>query len=140
MVRTGRGRWGRALALGMGAGVLPAALLAPPLWAQEARIGYDIPSQPLARALMRFSQVSGMQVFFDPAALRGKTSPGAQGALTRGQALAALKEHGMQINEVSPEEIQRMREQAQPAIQTVIDAVGQELFDQVQAEVEKAAR
>ena len=53
------------------------------------------------------------------------------------QALAALKEHGMQINEVSPEEIQRMREQAQPAIQTVIDAVGQELFDQVQAEVEK---
>lgn len=56
------------------------------------------------------------------------------------QALAALKERGMQINEVSPEEIQRMREQAQPAIQTVIDAVGQELFDQVQAEVEKAAR
>lgn len=90
MVRTGRGRWGRALALGMGAGVLPAALLAPPLWAQEARIGYDIPSQPLARALMRFSQVSGMQVFFDPAALRGKTSPGAQGALTRSQALAAV--------------------------------------------------
>jgi len=56
------------------------------------------------------------------------------------QALAALKERGMQINEVSLEEIQRMREQAQPAIQTVIDAVGQELFDQVQAEVEKAAR
>jgi len=56
------------------------------------------------------------------------------------QALAALKERGMQINEVSPEEIQRMREQAQPAIQTVIDAVGQELFDQVLAEVEKAAR
>ncbi len=55
------------------------------------------------------------------------------------QALAALKERGMQINEVSPEEIQRMREQAQPAIQTVIDAVGQDLFDQVQAEVEKAA-
>lgn len=55
------------------------------------------------------------------------------------QALAALKERGMQINEVSPDEIQRMREKAQPAIQTVIDAVGQELFDQVQAEVEKAA-
>ena len=55
------------------------------------------------------------------------------------QALAALKERGMQINEVSPDEIQRMREQAQPAIQTVIDAVGQDLFDQVQAEVEKAA-
>ncbi|MBK3867275.1 DctP family TRAP transporter solute-binding subunit [Pseudomonas stutzeri] len=56
------------------------------------------------------------------------------------QALAALKERGMQINEVSPEEIQRMREQAKPAIQTVIDTVGQDLFDQVQAEVEKAAR
>ena len=56
------------------------------------------------------------------------------------QALAALKERSMQINEVSPEEIQRMREQAKPAIQTVIDTVGQDLFDQVQAEVEKAAR
>ena len=55
------------------------------------------------------------------------------------QALAALKERGMQINEVNAEEIQRMREKAQPAIQTVIDAVGQELFDQVQTEVEKAA-
>lgn len=64
---------------GLGTTVLPAALLAPPLWAQEVRIGYDIPSQPLARALMRFSQASGMQVFFDPAALRGRASPGAQG-------------------------------------------------------------
>ena len=56
------------------------------------------------------------------------------------QALATLKERGMQINEVSADEIQRMRERAQPAIQTVIDAVGQELFDQVQAEVEKASQ
>jgi TRAP-type C4-dicarboxylate transport system substrate-binding protein len=56
------------------------------------------------------------------------------------QALAALKEQGMQVNEVSPEQIRRMRERAQPAIQTVIDSVGQELFDQVHAEAEKAAR
>ncbi len=56
------------------------------------------------------------------------------------QALAALKEHGMQVNEVSPEQIRRMRERAQPAMQTVIDSVGQELFDQVRAEAEKAAR
>ena len=90
MVTNTKRRWGRALALGMGTAVLPAVLAPQPLWAQEARIAYDIPPQPLAGALMRFSQVSGMQVFFDPAALRGKSSAGARGALSRGQPLAAL--------------------------------------------------
>ena len=54
------------------------------------------------------------------------------------KALAQLKEKGMQVNEISAEEVQRMREQAQPAIQKVIDNVGAELFQQVQAELEKA--
>ncbi|PAU65420.1 ABC transporter substrate-binding protein [Pseudomonas sp. PIC25] len=54
------------------------------------------------------------------------------------KALAQLKEKGMQVNEISAEEVQRMREQAQPAIQKVIDTVGAELFQQVQAELEKA--
>ncbi|ARU88611.1 TRAP transporter substrate-binding protein [Pseudomonas sp. M30-35] len=56
------------------------------------------------------------------------------------KALAELKENGMQINEISPAEIERMREAAQPAIQQVTDTVGQQLFDQVQAEVKKAAQ
>lgn len=90
MVTTTNRRWGRALVRGMGAAMLPAMLVAPPLRAQEARIAYDIGPQPLARALMRFSQVSGMQLFFDPAALQGKTTLGARGALSRSQALAAL--------------------------------------------------
>ncbi|MDV5861432.1 TRAP transporter substrate-binding protein [Pseudomonas mendocina] len=55
------------------------------------------------------------------------------------RALAELKDKGMQINEVAPAEVQRMREQAAPAIQKVVDTVGQQLFDQVQAEAEKAA-
>lgn len=55
------------------------------------------------------------------------------------RALAELKDKGMQINEVEPAEVQRMREQAAPAIQKVVDTVGQQLFDQVQAEAEKAA-
>jgi tripartite ATP-independent transporter DctP family solute receptor len=56
------------------------------------------------------------------------------------RALAQLKDKGMQINEVAPAEVQRMREQAAPAIAKVVDTVGQQLFDQVQAEVGKAAR
>ncbi|PKM32457.1 MAG: ABC transporter substrate-binding protein [Gammaproteobacteria bacterium HGW-Gammaproteobacteria-12] len=55
------------------------------------------------------------------------------------RALAELKDKGMQINEVEAAEVQRMREQAAPAIQKVVDTVGQQLFDQVQAEAEKAA-
>ena len=56
------------------------------------------------------------------------------------EALAKIKEHGMQVNNVSPEEIQRMREQAKPAIQTVVDTVGEPLFNEVQAEIEKAPK
>jgi tripartite ATP-independent transporter DctP family solute receptor len=55
------------------------------------------------------------------------------------RALAELKDKGMQINEVEAAEVQRMREQAAPAIQKVVDTVGQQLFDQVQAEAGKAA-
>ncbi|WP_339490737.1 TRAP transporter substrate-binding protein [Pseudomonas sp. EL_65y_Pfl2_R95] len=56
------------------------------------------------------------------------------------KALAQLKENGMQINEISPAEVERMREKAKPAIQQVTDTVGQQLFDQVQTEVKKAAQ
>ncbi|MCQ4320639.1 TRAP transporter substrate-binding protein [Stutzerimonas stutzeri] len=56
------------------------------------------------------------------------------------QALAKIKEQGMKVNKVSAEEIQRMREQAKPAIQTVIDTVGEPLFNEVQAAIEKAPK
>ncbi|WP_434458631.1 TRAP transporter substrate-binding protein [Stutzerimonas urumqiensis] len=54
------------------------------------------------------------------------------------KALAALKEEGMKVNKISPEVTQQMREKAQPAIQSVIDRVGEDLFQEVQAELEKA--
>ena len=56
------------------------------------------------------------------------------------EALAKIEQQGMQVNKVSAEEIQRMREQAAPAIRTVIDTVGEPLFDAVQAEIEKAPK
>uniref|UniRef100_UPI003569D2FC TRAP transporter substrate-binding protein DctP n=1 Tax=Pseudomonas sp. TaxID=306 RepID=UPI003569D2FC len=55
------------------------------------------------------------------------------------KALAQLKDNGMQVNQISDEEVQRMRERAKPAIQQVIDTVGQPLFDQVQAELAKTS-
>jgi len=56
------------------------------------------------------------------------------------EALAKIKEQGMEVNKVSPEEIQRMREKAKPAIQTVIDTVGEPLFNEVQAAIEQAPK
>ena len=56
------------------------------------------------------------------------------------EALAKIKQQGMEVNKVSPEEIQRMREQAKPAIQTVIDTVGEPLFNEVQAAIQKAPK
>ncbi|WP_404441443.1 TRAP transporter substrate-binding protein [Stutzerimonas chloritidismutans] len=72
-----------------------------------------------------------------------KTSRDSERADTRAEAqeaLAKIKEQGMEINKVSPEEIQRMREQAKPAIQTVVDTVGEPLFNEVQAEIAKAPK
>ncbi len=46
-----------------------------------------------------------------------------------------MAKHGMQINEVSDAEHDRMRERVQPVWQMFIPSVGQELFDQVQAEL-----
>jgi tripartite ATP-independent transporter DctP family solute receptor len=56
------------------------------------------------------------------------------------KALAQLQANGMQVNQISAEEIQRMRDKAQPALQQVVDTVGPKLFEQVQVEVQKAAQ
>lgn len=47
----------------------------------------------------------------------------------------AMAKHGMEINEVSDAEHDRMRERVQPVWQMFIPSVGQDLFDQVQAEL-----
>ncbi|MFV0283567.1 MAG: TRAP transporter substrate-binding protein [Castellaniella sp.] len=47
----------------------------------------------------------------------------------------AMAKHGMEINEVSEAEHDRMRERVQPVWKMFIPSVGQELFDQVQAEL-----
>jgi len=61
-----------------------------------------------------------------------------QREVARAQADSAkevMAKHGMQINEVSDAEHDRMRERVQPVWQMFIPSVGQELFDQVQAEL-----
>ncbi|WP_323718089.1 TonB-dependent siderophore receptor [Paracoccus aminovorans] len=88
--KTARRRARRILALSMGSALVPLALAGMPAQAQEARTSFDIAPQPLARALVQFSAATGTQLFFDPATVRGKSSPGVRGALTRGQALSAL--------------------------------------------------
>ncbi|MDY0310002.1 MAG: TRAP transporter substrate-binding protein [Castellaniella sp.] len=47
----------------------------------------------------------------------------------------AMARHGMEINEVSDAEHDRMRERVQPVWQMFIPSVGQDLFDQVQSEL-----
>lgn len=54
------------------------------------RSSYDVPAQPLSRALVAFSNVTGAQLFFDANLVRGKSSPGAHGSLTRSEALGRL--------------------------------------------------
>jgi len=54
------------------------------------------------------------------------------------KALDQLKADGMDVTVMSPEEVAKLREKAAPVTQTVIDSVGQPLWDEVQAEIKKA--
>lgn len=49
----------------------------------------------------------------------------------------ALAKHGMQINEVAPEEIERMREQVRPTVDKLVAEYGPELMAEMNAEIAK---
>lgn len=68
-----------------------------PAYAQPAettsragRISFNIPSQSLSKALIAYSGVAGVQLFFDANLVRGKNSPGLRGSFTRNEAIAQL--------------------------------------------------
>lgn len=52
-----------------------------------AKTSFDIRPQPLAQALVQFSNSTGVQLFFNADLARGINSQGAQGSLTRAEAL-----------------------------------------------------
>ncbi len=58
--------------------------------AASVRPSFDIPAQPLSRALVQFSNASGVQVFVNAGVVNGINSPGASGALTPAVALNRL--------------------------------------------------
>lgn len=74
----------------------PSALLSParaqstPAGARDERMSFDIGAQSLSKALVAFSHATGSELFFDAGLVRGRTSPGARGSLTRGEALARI--------------------------------------------------
>lgn len=49
----------------------------------------------------------------------------------------ALAKHGMQINEVAPAEIERMREQVRPTVEKLVAEYGPELMAEMNAEIAK---
>ncbi len=51
---------------------------------------FAIAAQPLGSALIRFSETTGIQLFFDATLARGLQSPGVRGTMTRQEALAQL--------------------------------------------------
>lgn len=69
---------------------LPAAAQTAARSGQAEAVSYAIPAQSLSSALVKFSGVTGTQLFFDAGLVRGRTSPGAQGTMTRDQALERI--------------------------------------------------
>lgn len=52
-------------------------------------------------------------------------------------AVAALKKHGMQVNEVAPTEMNRLREKVKPVVADIAKTVGEPLMAEVSAELAK---
>jgi len=72
-------------------GVLPQVEASDPSMAQASAVqAFDIPAQPLGTALVRFSEATGIQLFFDATIARGLQSPGVSGSMTRQDALGRL--------------------------------------------------
>lgn len=55
-----------------------------------ARTRFDMPAQPLSRALIAFSNATGLQLFFDAGLARGRNAPALAGSLTYAEALDRL--------------------------------------------------
>jgi len=74
------------------AAAVTSALPATQAWAQEAYAEYDfaIASSSLEDAVAAYSRVAGVTVSFDPAAARGRRSPGVEGHLSAAAALERL--------------------------------------------------
>lgn len=85
--------------------LLAAALLAVTAWggapsaahaqaaaanAAAARQSFDIPSQPLASALLSYTEATGVQLVMSGDIARGKTAPALRGSYTRDEAMARL--------------------------------------------------
>ncbi|MDH7787114.1 iron complex outermembrane receptor protein [Ochrobactrum sp. 19YEA23] len=77
--------------------VAVASFATSPVWAQAAgagqqvqRISFDIAAQPLSKALVQYSNNTGVQLFYDANIVRGKNSSGAKGSLTRSEALNSI--------------------------------------------------
>ena len=81
----------RAAAIGLAVALGGVAATSLPAVAQSsAEQTFDIAAQPLGSALIRFSDATGIQLFFDASLTRGLQSPGASGALSPSEALSRL--------------------------------------------------
>jgi iron complex outermembrane receptor protein len=94
MAKVYRGAVGRSLLAAMIGGAAVAGSGLPPAMAQATQTGparaFAIPPQPLVSALARFTEISGVQFFFDAAIARNVQSPGVTGSFAAEAALARL--------------------------------------------------
>src|SRR6201999_3771655 len=58
--------------------------------AQSSAFSFDLPSEPLARALHDYAQISGEQVVFSQGLVAGKTAPALRGQFSSEEALNRL--------------------------------------------------
>jgi iron complex outermembrane receptor protein len=109
------------------AALLGAALLvgtvdaiASPVIAQTATTqNFDIAAQPLGSALIRFSERTGIQLFFDASLTRGLQSPAVSGALTPSAALGRLLAgSGLTFRFTNATTVTLQREQAASGVPT----------------------
>lgn len=83
--------------------------------AQDQTFQFDIPSEPLDKALTEFSKTSSQQIVFSEDVTAGKRTPGLRGRFTVGQALTALLAGTGLVVESGPSGVLMVRQKREQA-------------------------
>jgi tripartite ATP-independent transporter DctP family solute receptor len=85
-----------------------------------------------------FDQLSGAeQATLRECAKVGRDESRRVGRQNESKVLAGLKEHGLQVNEISATELQRMRERVKPVVDAQAKLIGEETMDAVNNELRR---
>lgn len=127
----------RALVLGLGLVLAAHTVVARLAIAQEQRMDFDIPAQPLASALEQYSNITGRNALYNSNLMIGRRSTAVQGQIPPDAALTTLLEGtGLSVGHATPSSFVLLP--APVTVATVPTAAVTQYYGRIQASLQKA--